>query len=175
MSTKDCYYLGFIVKTVGVEGALVVSFEADDPSKYNQLESVFIQIEGKLIPFFIEEIHFRSPKGEAVIRFEDVDTIHKARHLCKREMYLQMEGLPPGEDGAFRFQEVKGYKAYHDQGDYLGVIHEILEYPGNPVFRIIGDEQEILIPVADDFIQKIDHAEGSIYLQPPDGLLDLYK
>lgn len=174
MRTKDCYYLGFIAKTVGVKGELVVFLEAINPLDINNLESVLIQIEGKLVPFFIERINFRSPKGEAVIRFEDIDTIEKARHLCNRDMYLPMEDLSSSEVESSHIHNVKGYKAYNEKGSYLGVIQEILDYPGNPVFRIIKDDHEILIPAANDFIKKTDHTEGSIYLLPPDGLLDLY-
>ncbi len=174
MRTEDCYYLGYIVKTAGVEGALIASFEVDDIRNYKDLESVFIQIEGKLVPFFIEDLHFRSQKNEVLIRFEDIDSIEKARHLCDHDMYLSLDQLPEPSRDAFHYHDLKGYKACDKQGNYLGNIVEILDYPGNPVFLIHKGQQEIMIPVNDAFILKILHKERRIDLNPPDGLLDLY-
>jgi len=174
MRAEDCYYLGYIVKTVGVDGSLIASFEADDMQNYKDLESVFIQIEGKLVPFFIEELRARSPKNEVLIRFEDIDSIDKARELCDHDMFLPQGQTTGSGCEALHYHDLKDYKAYESQGDYLGDIARILDYPGNPVFLIHKGAREIMIPVNKDFILNIDHEKRRIDFNPPDGLLDLY-
>lgn len=174
MRTEDCYYLGYIVKTVGVDGSLIASFEADDIQNYKDLESVFIQIEGKLVPFFIEELRARSPKNEVLIRFEDIDSIEKARELCDHDMFLPRDQTKGSGLDAFYQHDLKDYKAYDSQGSHLGNIAKILDYPGNPVFLIHKGTREIMIPVNNDFILNIDHEKRRIDFNPPDGLLDLY-
>jgi len=176
MKTSNCYYLGYISKTVGYEGSLVAFLDVDDPSSYSDMESVFILMDGKLVPFFVEQIHMRTPKGEVVIRFEDIDSIEKARHLCKRDMYLPLSRLPELPEKAFYFHDLVGYEAYDSRDRFLGVISDFLDYPGNPLFSIRkSGEDEILFPVADEFIHRIDHGGHRIYLHPPEGLLDLNR
>ncbi len=176
MKTSNCYYLGYISKTVGYEGSLIAFLDVDDPSSYRKLESVFIMMDGKLVPFFVEHISVRAPKGEVVIRFEDIDSIGKARHLCKRDIYLPLSRLPELPAEAFYFHDLVGYEAYDDEDCLLGVIKEFLDYPGNPLFSIRKNEQEeILFPVADEFIRHIDHGGRKVFLHPPEGLLDLNR
>ncbi len=174
MKTNDCYYLGYITKTVGVEGLLLAFFEVDDPHEYRDMESVFIQIEGKLVPFFIQEIDFRSKKGEAVIRFEEINSIDEARHLCNREMFLPAEDTAKPSGSVHLHRKLKGYKAFDNHNNYIGTVREVHDFPGNPVISIIRDKKEIMVPLADDLIDKIDHEKSAVFLLPPDGLLDMY-
>ncbi len=175
MKKEDYHYLGYIMKALGTKGGLLVALDSDDIEKYEELESVFILIEGKLVPFFIEEIILRPAAKEAVIHFEDINTVDQARHLCDKEAYLPLESSPPSEENAFYHQGIKGYQAYQASGEYIGEIDKILDFPGNPVFSIIKDTREILIPVADELITEINHEEKKIYLTPPPGLLELYQ
>ncbi|MFP4468831.1 MAG: ribosome maturation factor RimM [Bacteroidales bacterium] len=176
MKTSNCYYLGYISKTVGYEGSLIAFLDVDDPSSYNDLESVFIMMDGKLVPFFVADISVRAPKGEVVIRFEDIDSIGKARHLCKRDMYLPLSRLRELPVEAFYYHDLVGYEACDAQDRFLGVITAFLDYPGNPLFSVSKHgEEDVLFPVADEFIRHIDHGKQRIFLDPPEGLLDLNR
>ncbi len=173
MDTTGFFYAGFIVKALGVDGSVLIVFEKDQPVDYTTLESVFVCIDGKLVPFFIEDITFRATEGEAVIRFEDYSDVERARHLCGREVYLPQELLAFTEKTSSYHYDLQGYKSFDTTGNFLGTVKDILRYPGNPVFRIIQGRREILIPVADELIADIDHRKHTIILDPPDGLLDL--
>ncbi len=175
MKKADCYYLGYIVKALGIEGGLLIALDADDIERYESLESVFILIEGKLVPFFIEDITLRPASKDAVVHFEDVETVEQARHLCGREAYLPIDHLPPLEGEAFYYHDIAGYQAYLDTGEHIGEIRKILDFPGNPVFSIIKGDKEVLIPVADELITTVDHDAREVRLNPPPGLLELYQ
>lgn len=172
---KEYHYLGYISKTIGFEGSLLVFFEAVDPSVFQNIEALFILIDGKMVPFFIEEISFRGSAKEATVDLEDITSIEKARHLCDRQIYLPASILPKHIKKQNETKELIGFKAFADDGKYLGIITDLLEYPGNPVFSITDEKNEILIPAADDLILNIDHDQKSVTLSLPDGLLELYQ
>ena len=176
MKTKDCHYLGHISKAIGFEGSLLIFLEADDPSLFlEQMESVFILIDGKLVPFFIDDIHWRETGKEAVIKLEDIDNTEKARELCNRKMYLPWSKLPGKHPEQKKYSDIISYKAYTTNNYFLGVVENVIEYPENPVLQIIKEKREILIPAADQFILDVNHHNKTIILAPPDGLLDLYQ
>ncbi len=174
MNQDECYYLGYVTKTYGFKGEVMIYLDADNPHYYCKLESVFIQIEGKLIPFFIQQIKLRPNKAEAAVRFQDIDTPEKAQRLIGCDLYLPLELLPPLKGNAFYFHEIAGFEAIDRIKGHIGIISSVLEFPGNPVFQILSGTKEVLIPAHDKFIEKLDRPNKKIYLKAPDGLIDLY-
>ncbi|MBW6498273.1 MAG: ribosome maturation factor RimM [Bacteroidales bacterium] len=174
MKQDDCYYLGYVTKTFGYKGEVFIFLDVDDPSYYKELESVFILLGGKLIPFFVQKISLRPNSPEAVVRFQDVDTPEKAQHLAGSELYLPLELLPPLKGNAFYFHEIVGYEVIDKQYGDLGKITGVLEFPGNPVFQIQAGKKEVLIPANDQIIERLDRQNKKIHINAPEGLIDLY-
>jgi len=52
MRKDECYQLGHIVKTHGLKGMVNIELDVDQPDEYSELESVFLEQSGNLIPFF---------------------------------------------------------------------------------------------------------------------------
>ena len=174
MNIDDCFYLGYVTKTFGYKGEVVIYLDVDNPFYYNKLESVFILLEGKLIPFFLEKIQVKPNSAEAIVRFQNVDTPEKAQHLASAELYLPIELLPPLKGKAFYFHEITGYLVIDEVKGLLGPVVSVLELPGNPVFQIQAGEKEVLVPASDKFIKKLDRQDKKIYIKAPEGLIDLY-
>ncbi len=175
MQTNDCYFLGYISKTIGFEGSLLAFFEVSDPSLYKDLEAIHILIDGKLVPFFVDEINIRKKDKEVVIDLEDIFTPEKARFLCNRKIFVHRKNLKHNiRQTGFQQEILIGFSVFDRERNYLGIIEEIFEYPGNPVFSIKKEKQEILLPIAEEFITAIDPDKKEIIIAPPDGLLDLY-
>ncbi len=175
MNASDCFYLGYVSKTFGYKGALTFFLDVDNPADYKKLESVFIQLGGKLVPFFITSLSIRPNSREANVYLQGIDTEEKATSLCNKELYLPLTFLPELKGNKFYFHEVEGYEAIDNQMGAIGIIERVIDLPGNPLFLIRSDYQEILIPVRDEFIQKLDRENRKIFLDPPDGLIDIYK
>ncbi len=174
MRIDDSFYLGFITKKFGYKGEVVGVFDVDNPKKYAGLESVFLLLDEKLIPFFIDKISFRPNSNQAIIKFKGADTEKQAEYLIDSKMYLPLEMLPPLSGNQFYFHEVEGFDVYDMNWGHIGKINSILDYPGNPLFQIIEKSIEILIPVKDEYIKKVDRKSGQITVETPDGLLDIY-
>jgi 16S rRNA processing protein RimM len=174
MNTSDCFYLGHVSKPFGFKGEIIAYFDVDDPGRYQNMESVFLLIEGKLIPFFIQNIRFKPHSREAVIRLQDVNSEEKAQHLCGSEMYLPLTELPSLKGNAFYFHEVENFLVVDKRKGSIGSIVQVLDLPGNPIFQIQQGDKEIMVPARDEFIEKVDRDKRTIYIQAPDGLIDLY-
>lgn len=172
MQKEDCYYLGKITKTHGFKGNLIVHLETDEPELYKNLESVFIETNGMLVPFFFE---FAQPysQGKLLVKFEDT-TPEEAEKLINRPLYLPLETLPELEGTDFYYHEITGFKMIDSQHGEIGEIQSVNDSGAQALFEIKSGEKEILIPVVDEWIKEINRKERSIKIETPEGLIDLY-
>ena len=173
MLKKDFYYLGKITKLFGYKGELIFYFDVDDITEYRNLDAVFIDINGDLIPFIIEKIRLHQG-NTAVVRLQDVGKIDESKGLINSELYLPLSTLPKLEGNKFYFHEVIGYSVIDKVKGEVGVIEEVNDQTAQALFVIKDGYREILFPVVDELIDRLDHKARKIYVQFPEGLLDLY-
>lgn len=173
MDKKDCFYLGKIVKKYSFKGELLIKLDTDEPESYANLESVFIDLRNTLIPFFIESSQLH--KSELLrVKFEDIDTEADADSLIKSELYLPLEFLPKLEGDKFYFHEIIGYEVEDVHFGKVGIIKGVNDSTSQSLFEIERDGIEILIPMNDHFIKKVDKINKKIIVDTPEGLIDLY-
>ena len=173
MQKKDCFYLGKVVKKYSFKGEVLVKLDTDQPEIYNNLDAVFIELKNNLIPFFIERSQLH--KSQLLrIKFEDVTTEEDANAILKNELYLPLELLPKLDGNKFYFHEVIGFAVGDVNFGYVGIIKGINDTTSQALFEIDRDGIEILIPLNDDFIKKLDRENKTIVVETPEGLIDLY-
>ncbi len=171
---EDFYYLGKITKLYSYKGDVVFYFDVDDISQYYGLEAVFIDINGDVIPFIIEKINF-GKGNNATVKLQDVDNESDAKKLVNRELYLPISTLPKLEGDKFYYHEVIGFEVWDKNAGFVGVIESVNDMSAQSLFEIKDGFTEILLPVVDDFILKIDRVNKKIEVEFPEGLLDIYR
>ena len=172
MDIKDCFNLGYISKSVGTKGELILTLDVDDTKRYRKMESVFVEINKVLVPFFITKMEMRP--NTAMVSFDGVNTPQRADELKGCRLYLPLQQLPPLKGKKFYFHEIVGYTVSDEHKGDIGVVEKILEFPQQAIFQIKKDSFEILIPVKDEFIVRLDREKRHIELNAPVGLIDLY-
>jgi 16S rRNA processing protein RimM len=173
MEKDDFFYLGKILSTHGNSGQLVVFLDVDNPEKYSELESVYVDLDHERVPFFITGIEFRQGK-KALVRFEDVNSMDDAEPYCGRKLYLPASMLPKLTGNRFYHHEVTGFTVIDEQHGNIGVIESVLEMPTQSLFQIRFGTKEILVPVTDDILLKVDRRKREIRIDAPPGLIELY-
>lgn len=172
MNREECFYFGRVIKTHGIKGEISIRIDADDPKSYASLDFIFIEINKKLVPYFI---HMMKQNGnKAYLALEDIDTIEQAIELTNKEIFLPLTLLPKLTGTKFYFHEVPGFSIIDEVHGDIGHIETVLEYPNQNVFQLFKDKKEILIPIRDEIIKKIDRKKKIIYILAPEGLIDLY-
>ncbi len=173
MQKEDCFYLGKIVKKYSFKGEVLAKLDTDQPELYENLDSILIELRGNLIPFFID--HSQLHKSELLrIKFEEVDTEQDADSIVKSDLYLPLEFLPKLEGDKFYFHEVIGFTIEDVNFGKVGVIKSINDSTAQELFEIDREGIEILIPMNDEFIKKVDRKNKIILVETPEGLIDLY-
>ncbi|GGW55022.1 16S rRNA processing protein RimM [Winogradskyella epiphytica] len=173
MKKEDCFYLGKIVKKYSFKGELLAKLDTDEPELYDELDAIFIDLKGNLVPFLIESSQLH--KSDLLrLKLEDVDSEADADSLLKTELYLPLDLLPKLEGDKFYFHEVIGFKVKDKNFGDVGIITGINDTTAQALFEIDRDGTEILIPLNDEFIVKVDRKNKTIEVDTPEGLIDLY-
>lgn len=173
MNKEDCFYLGKIVKKYSFKGELLAKLDTDEPDLYDNLDAVFIDLRGNLVPFFIEASQLH--KSDLLrLKFEDVDTEADADALIKTELYLPLDLLPKLDGDKFYFHEVIGFTIIDKKFGKVGILKGINDSTAQALFEVDRDGVEILIPMNDEFISKVDREHKIIEVNTPEGLIDLY-
>jgi 16S rRNA processing protein RimM len=173
MEIEGHYYLGKILKPIGLNGHLLIFLDVDDASYYQHLDAVFVFIGGNLIPFLIEEIKLR-PGKQAVVKFQDIDSIDQTDLLTAASVYLPIADLPGLGENQFYFHEIIGFTVIDKNFGELGEIEQVLDYPLQALLQLKHNNKEILIPVADEIILKVDKQNRIIHIDAPEGLIEMY-
>lgn len=171
MTKEECYRLGNITKPFGIKGQMVFYLDVDSPDDYADLDSAFVEVKGALVPYFFKVDNINGNK--AVVTFEDL-TPQEAQALAGHDLFLPLDLLPELTGNQFYFHEVTGFKVIDIEKGDIGIIQSIIEYPAQPLFSIMNGDKEILIPVIDPIIKKVDREQRTITIEAPNGLIDLY-
>lgn len=172
MKIEDSFRIGSIIKTKGLKGELqfYVDFDNLDVIDFN---AIFIDLAGKLVPYFIESIKYQQ-NNLAYIFLEDVDTIEKASKLVKKDIYLPNKLKPKKKSGDFTLMDLLGFTAVDEDEGELGRITNIQELPQQLIATVTYKNCEVLFPLNGEIIKGIDVVKEIVRVDLPEGLLDIY-
>ena len=174
MRKEVCFYLGRIVRKHSFKGEVVLKLDTDEPELYQEMESVFVNIGNNMIPFFIKDSLLQ--KGNQLrVNFETIQSEADADALLKAGVYLPLSMLPKLTGKKFYFHEIIGFAAEDVAYGAIGTVTGVNDSSAQPLFEIEEEGMQILVPMIDDFIVKIDRAQQKILLKTPAGLLDMYR
>lgn len=172
MTKEECFFFGKITKTHGLKGEVTIKIDVANPSDFVDLRYLLIEEGGNLIPYFIENHKINGDK--MFVAFEGVKRVEQAIIFVGRPVFLPNEMMPKLEEDEFYYQEIVGFKVVDNVKGEIGLISNVLEYPTQAVIQIMKDGKEILIPIHDDIVKKVDKKSKILNIKAPEGLIDMY-
>ena len=172
MDFDSCFQLGYVIKTHGLKGEVSVFLDTDQPEAYRELESVFVEQDKRLIPFFIDKIQVRGEK--AVIKFEGIDDIQAANAMKSTSLWLPLDILPELKGNEFYYHEIVGFDVEDKKHGNLGKVTAVYTSGNQDLVAVDYKGTEVLIPITKDILYKVDKSEALIFTNLPDGLLEIY-
>jgi 16S rRNA processing protein RimM len=164
--------IGKFVASHGLKGELILLHNLGQKSDLKDLHAIFVK-EGKnnFLPYFIEKVTARSAT-ESYIKLEKVDSKEAAKRFYPKEVWIPEEDFQKYAAASSAIS-LLGFRLIDGQED-LGEIIEVLEQPHQLLCTIIYKGNEALIPVHDDNLLEMDAKNKKVYVDIPDGLLEIY-
>jgi 16S rRNA processing protein RimM len=171
MNKSDAFYLGYISRKHGYKGALNIKLDVSSFKELKELDFLFIDLNKSLVPFFIEELSFKN-NNFIIVKFEDINDEFDVNQLIGKGCYISSEKAPKNNELLIR--SYIGYSIIDSKRGNIGVIEDITSNTAQNIFQINFEGKQILIPIVEEFIKKIDKEKNTIYLNVPIGLIDIY-
>ena len=165
---EEVYKIGRLGKPHGINGEMFFYFD-DDIFDRVECDYLVLEIDGILVPFYMDEYRFR--KGSvALVKFTDINSVERATELTNTEVYFPRE-LAETEDESPTLMFLVGFDIINaDNGKTVGTITGIDDSTSNILFELSTGQ---LIPASDDLIRNIDTENEEIVMDIPEGLLDI--
>ncbi len=168
MDIKASLKIGYILKPHGLKGEVTVSLDSGIPEG---VESVFLEKDSRLIPYFIESISVRGPK--AFVKFDDVNSLEMAEAISRQGIYIPKPERAKSKQGQYYPDEVIGFEVYDVSDELIGIIKEVMDEGPNPMLVFDQNGKEILVPINSPFIENVDKRKKRFTVNLPEGFLDI--
>jgi len=155
-----------------VQGEIIIEMDVDDAGRYKKLDSIFIELHGSLVPFFVKGTKLNGKS--LTVKLDGIDKPDDTRDIMKCSVYLPLEKLAKLDDKTFYNHEIVGYEVIDERFGVVGIAEEILDRLMQPVIKIKSGKHEVMIPLSEGAIKKVDRAEKKLYVSSPEGLIELY-
>jgi 16S rRNA processing protein RimM len=172
MLKKNCFFLGTVVAKYSFKGEVLIKLDTDDPSAYQSLQSLLIEQEMGLVPYFVERAKLHKTQ---LLRtsIENVKNEIEADKLIGKAVYLPLNQLPKLDDDKFYYHEIVGFEVIESSRGVIGKITDVNDTSSQVLLEVDHKQKTVLIPLVDDLLQKVDKKNKKLHISIPDGLLDL--
>ena len=169
---KNYRSIGKIVSSFGLKGEVILLHQLGKKTSLKGLEVLFIEEKkDQMLPYFIKSTRIKS-ENEIYLQLEGIDVKEKAKPVLQKQVWLTEDDF---EKYAGKTSPISllGYHIINEDDD-LGEILEVIEQPHQLICRINWNNKEVLIPLHEQTIKKIDKKKKEVRVELPEGLLDIY-
>ncbi len=168
----EYFNIGKLVAVHGLKGELLLKHELGKKTSLKDLKAIFIEEKkGSFLPYFLESTKIKT-EDEVYIKLENIDSREAALKLSAKKVWL-----PEADFKKFAAKNAPasmvGYTIIHNT-ESLGEILELIEQPHQLLCRLEIEGKEVLIPLHEETLKKVDHKKKEVTVELPDGLLDVY-
>ncbi|MGI6073456.1 MAG: ribosome maturation factor RimM [Fermentimonas sp.] len=169
---EDLFSIGHTARPFGVVGEIVVQY--DDYEFQNiDVDFYFLRLDGIPVPFYIEEI-IPLRDDAARVKFEDISDETEASKYLNVEVLVEKRYVEHIDDyDADSWSDLIGFEVVEDGGEALGTIVDVDDSTINLLLIVKDGDKELFIPATEDYVASIDDDSKTIYLNLPEGFMDI--
>lgn len=174
MNTYSKETIAKVTKSFGATGELVLRLSETFSDDFSMEEPMFVDLDNLEVPLFFKAFRRNGP-FKAIALFEDLDSDYRASELIGTDIYRLV--VPQEEvfsDDMF-YEDLVGYDFLDGRSSKRGKIVDFVDYADNPLFTVMFESLEVMVPITDKIITSVDENKQLVEAYLPDGLLELYS
>lgn len=161
--------VGQVVATVGLKGEVRVNPLTDSLRDFDTFSRCVLELEGQLLPLTIARV--RHAKDQVILAFEGYHTIEQVAPFKGCYLSVSRQDKEELEEGRHYIVDLLDCRVVLEDGTLVGTVSHVYQGAHDLLEILMPDGQEVLIPMVDQFIKKVDTDQKKIVLTPIEGLL----
>ena len=162
--------IGQIVNTNGLKGFLKIKPLTDDITRFEDLETIYIQKNKELIEFKIQEVKY--VKNMVLLKLEGIDDIEEAEKYKNFYIKINRKDAVELEEDSYFIVDIIDSEVYTDENTYLGKVIDVFQTGSNDVYTVKSESgKEILLPAIKDVVKSVDVKNKKIIVHLLEGLI----
>lgn len=165
---KNDFLIGKIVNTQGIKGDMRVIPTTDDITRFELLDSVFIDN----VEYKIENVRYH--KQFVLLKLKGIDDMTSAERYKNKEVRIPEEWALPCEEDEYYIKDLYNMIVITNDGQTLGKIVDIIFTGANDVYVVRPqekDSKDILLPAIKDCILDVDTDKKIMTINLLEGLI----
>lgn len=168
MKKEEFVKIGTVVNCVGLKGELKVMNYAQDPERFEMIDTAYIEEE----PYSVRSVRYH--KNMVILGLEGIDDRDSAEKMRRKDICMSADDLEETEEGEHYIRDLLGMDVILEDESRLGELFDIRTDTSQPLYCIRRDDgSTVYLPGVREFILMIDEQKSRITVRLPDGLLEL--
>jgi 16S rRNA processing protein RimM len=170
---NNYFSIGKLVSVFGLQGEFILKHSLGKRNALSGVDAIFLEErKNSFIPYFVQKTSGKDHE-HVFIKLEGVDTKEAARKLVQTPVYLAEEDFKKQASSSSPLSML-GYTIHDKEHGELGAIEEVIEMPMQVLVKITYKEKELLLPLNEQSLIKVDKKRQVVEVDLPEGLLDIY-
>ncbi len=159
--------IGRLIKPHGLRGELVFLPYVVEMALLPDLVGRSVVLEHPVAPALSRTVlQWRQFHKRVLMQLDGCRDISQAETLREYEVFIARHVFEPLPEGEYYWFEIEGLAVYAQDGEYLGVVEEIIYTGSNDVYVVRDAEaNELMVPALCDAVRRIDVEQGEMHLR----------
>jgi 16S rRNA processing protein RimM len=161
------------VRTRGLKGELVADLLTDYPERFEEVTTLTaVGPKGDHLTVELEDFWFQNDR--VILKLVDCDSVQAAEKFREYEFCIPQSDIVELEQGEYFDFDLEGCTVQEVSGRKVGEVKSVLKTGGTEILVIAAENgTEVMVPLAESIVIKIDVRAKEILIDPPEGLLEL--
>ena len=167
---EDFLQVGVITATHGIRGEVKVFPTTDDPERFLDLETVYLDTgrEKKLLT--ISSVKFF--KQFVILKFKGIDNINDIERYKRCPLLVERKDAVALEEDEYFIADMIGIQVVTEDDEPFGTLKDVMETGANDVYVIDTEGHgEVLVPAIRECILDVDIENQKMKIHLMDGLI----
>ena len=167
---NDFLEIGQIVNSYGIKGFFKVVPFTDDITRFDDLETIYIEKNKQLEKKIIEEVKYH--KNLVLLKIKGIDDINDTEQYKNCILKIERKDAVELPEDTYFITDLIGIEVYDEDEKLLGNLIDIFPTGSNDVY-VVKDElgKQILLPAIGEVIKKVDVANKKMIVKLIPGLV----
>jgi 16S rRNA processing protein RimM len=176
-AVRDLVAVGKIIKVFGIRGEVILHSMTSVPARFRTLRRGYLvraddaerRTDAPARQISIEHVSVQS-RGVR-LKLTGVDDRTTAERLVGMLLMVDENQKVRVPRGTWFVHDIIGMDVVDEEGNQIGIVHDVLHMPAQDVYVIKGERGEMMIPAVKEFILSVDVAAHRMRVRLIEGML----